>query len=365
MRSNLSDKKAQMWFGDFVIAMIIASLMLVSYYAYTTNISKQDSVVLNDLVSDSKLVSSSFLSGGFPDEWNNATVKRIGLTNDNYRINESKLRRLSELSYEQSKKILGTVHDFFVFFEDEDKNLIPIGTECGYGDANVSANKNYKLAAYFNQGENQMEDEMDELEQKLGIDIYRDWSSANDMFNNISTYDFVLMENPKFSTSQASKMEDYVSSKGFVFISESMLNPNTGNVLGVDYNKRNCKKAFENVSIIHDDLFLTLKVGDYLIPEDCPYISGSVTTIGQFKDGTISIAKWDYGNGSVYYFSDFDVEFVGDLQGSIKDAFEASILSCDKSSAITVNATYDSLVKTERFLIFDSQPAKMVLYLFD
>ena len=356
------NKNAQMWFMDFVIGIIIFSLVLITYYTYTTNISKQDAIVLNDLVSDSKSVSSSLMLAGFPENWDNETVQRIGLTENNQNVNETKLRYLSDISYKEAKKLLGTVYDFFMFLEDGNGNLINIGTECGYGSGNASANRTFKNAAYFNQAENDMEDEMNQLEQKLGIDIFRDWTSAANMLNNISAYDIVLMENPRFSSSQAVQLESYVSSKGFIFISQGMLTANSGQILGVSYNKGqpNCN---DNATVIYDDLFLTLKKGDKIAPDDCPYISGDVTEIAEFPDGKTSIAKWDYGNGSVYYFSDFDVDFVGNLQGSIKDAFEASISVCGKSSGVSIGAAYDNLVKTERSLLFKSKPVKLVLYM--
>jgi len=356
------NKNAQMWFMDFVIGIIIFSLVLITYYTYTTNISKQDAVVLNDIISDSKSISSSLMLAGFPENWDNETVQRIGLTGNNQNVNETKLRYLSDISYKEAKKLLGTVYDFFMFLEDGNDNLINIGSECGYGSGNASANRTFKNAAYFNQAENDMEDEMDALEQKLGITIYRDWSSASNMLNNISAYDIVLMENPRFSSSQAAQLNNYVSSKGFIFISQGMLTANSGQILGVSYDKGqpNCN---DNATVIYDDLFLTLKKGDKIAPEDCPYIAGEVTEIAEFPDGKTSIAKWDYGNGSIYYFSDFDVDFVGNLQGSIKDAFEASILVCGKASGISFKGTYSNLVKTERPLLFESKPAKMVLYM--
>ncbi|MEK6876402.1 MAG: hypothetical protein AABX63_03255, partial [Nanoarchaeota archaeon] len=356
-RMNWIDKKAQMWFMDFVIGIIIFSLVLITYYTYTTNISKQDAVVLNDIISDSKSVSSSLMLAGYPENWDNETVQRIGLTGNNQNTDETKLRYLSDIPYKEAKKLLGTVYDFFMFLEDGNGNLINIGNECGYGSGNASANLTFKNAAYFNQAENDMEDEINQLEQKLGIAIYRDWSSANSMLSNISAYDIVLMENPRFSSNQKTQLENYVSSKGFVFISQGMLTANSGQILGVQYDKGqpNCKK---NATVVYDDLFLTLKKGDKIAPEDCPYISGSVTEIAEFPGGETSIAKWDYGNGSIYYFSDFDVTFVGDLQGSIRDAFEASVLICGKASGISFKGTYNNLVKTERPLLFESKPVK-------
>ena len=57
-------RKAQMWFTDFIIGILLFSLVLISYYTYTTNISKQDSSATDNLISNAKSVSSSLTSGG-------------------------------------------------------------------------------------------------------------------------------------------------------------------------------------------------------------------------------------------------------------------------------------------------------------
>jgi hypothetical protein len=360
------NNNAQIWFTDFVIGTLIFTFMLIVYYTYTTNISKQDSLTASDMIADLESVSTSLLLSGFPDNWDNTTVQIIGITNNNQRINESKLRNFRDLPYKKAKKILGTIYDFAIFFEDDKGNLVNLGTECSYSNGSVSINKSYKLAGYFDKGDNEMQGKVTELEQKLGVSIYNGWSNINDMLNNISAYDFVLIEKPELSLAQVSQLESYVASKGIIFISNELLNQDSGTILGVNYQKGDeCK----NTTIVHKDLFLSFNPGDVIEPNNCPYISGDVTTIGQFPNGTISIAKWNYGNGRVFYFSDFNAKFLDEkekFQERVKDAIESSILVCGKTNNIGLgNINYKSLVKTERFVIFDSKTAKMVLYLWN
>ena len=198
-----SIRKSQIWFTDFAVALFIFILVLITYYNYTTNASKADSSVMHSLLGESEAISSSLLLGGYPDNWTNQTAVRLGLTNSNHKINESKLSRLKDVNYTSAKKLLGSAYDFFIFFENIDGDIINIGTECGYGSSEINVSKSFKLGAYYHQGSGDlMVDEIEELEQKLGIDIYKDWSSAANMLNNISAYDFVIMENPKFSNPQ-------------------------------------------------------------------------------------------------------------------------------------------------------------------
>ena len=168
------------------------------------------------------------------------------------------------------------------------------------------------------------------------------------------------MENPRLSSSQVNQLNDYVNSGGFVFISEEMRN-NDGAILGVNYSKRG--SCSQNATIILDDVFLTLKQGDKFLPDECPYIEGDVTKIAEFPDGKIAMAKWGYGNGSVYFFTDFDVQYLTSLQQSVADALQGSITVCGTTDQIQLNRTNaNRLVKVERFMNHNSKVVKLVIY---
>lgn len=371
MELKIKARKSQIWFTDFAIGLFIFILVLITYYGYTTNASKAGSGAVKDMLGASEAISSSLLLGGFPDNWTNVTAVKVGLTNGKQEINETKLSRLKDVNYTVAKRMLGSAYDFFMFFENSDGDIINIGTECGYGSSEVNVSKSFKLGAYYHQGSGDlMEDEIAALRQKLGIDIYENWASADAMLNNISEYDFVLMENPKFSSAQVADLEEYASSGGSkanpvkLFLSNEIRN-NDGSILGVDYEKRTgggqCSSQI--ATVINEDLFFSLHIGDTIDPVDCHYVTGEITTIAQFPDGKASIAKWQFGNGTIYYFSDFDVSYVGNLQDNVKEGLESSIVGCGASGNITFEIDYDDVVKTERHVIFKSKPAKMVLYL--
>jgi len=134
--SILTKNKAQVWYTDFIIALLIFVIALVIYYEYTTNLSNQDKGLLDDLLGDAKTISSSLVSAGYPTNWTNTTVERIGLTNNDQRIDETKLDAFLGMTYKDSRKVFGTKYDYFVFFEDRNNDITEIGGDsekCGVG----------------------------------------------------------------------------------------------------------------------------------------------------------------------------------------------------------------------------------------
>jgi len=118
--------------------LIFGSAILI-YYKNITNLSDQDEELLDDLLIDAKLISNSLMSSGYQTNWNSDNVERIGITDDN-RVSESKLAEFSKIPYKESKKLFGTVYDFYVFFTDRNNNIIPINSSSeGIGKPGVNS----------------------------------------------------------------------------------------------------------------------------------------------------------------------------------------------------------------------------------
>ena len=82
-------------------------------------------------------------------------------------------------------------------------------------------------------------------------------------------------------------------------------------------------------------------------------------------DNKIAVARWDYGIGKVFFFSDFDADyFAGDFQEELETAtgkwIGARCLPIDMS-----HIERQELVRVDRVLIYDSDTLKMVLYVWD
>ena len=194
-----SNARAQMWFADFVVGMMIFSFLLASYYIYTTNISKKDSVVMNDLIADAKTVASSLTSSGYPDSWNSNTVIRVGFTDNYNRIDNDLFREFTEIGYNKSRKLLGTTYDYFLFFVNESGDVQNVEGVCGTGNPEI--NITYGIAAaYYYKDESELKQFMiDNFE----ADIYQDQTSQDidELIANINNYGLVVIESPEFSTS--------------------------------------------------------------------------------------------------------------------------------------------------------------------
>ena len=131
--------KAQVFCFDMIVAVLIFGAAILVYYKTTTNFSDQDEALLDDLLIDAKSISGSLMSQGYPYNWIEDNVVRIGITSDN-RINETKLEQFSRIPYNNSRKLFGTAHDYYVYFRDRNNNIIPFNESLeGIGKPGVNS----------------------------------------------------------------------------------------------------------------------------------------------------------------------------------------------------------------------------------
>src|SRR3989338_5950944 len=182
--------KAQVWFMDFAVALVIFSVVLVSYYTYTTNISKQDAIVLNELISDSKLVSSSLMSAGFPGSWDNYTVQRIGLTGNDQKADDERVFQFGEIPYNRTKSLLGTPYDYLLFFLNQSNGQVNINGVCRAGMPLSGPVYDAKVAYHYGSSDDFLKDF---LVDKFNADVYFGDNGFDAMIGSIADYDFVVM----------------------------------------------------------------------------------------------------------------------------------------------------------------------------
>jgi len=92
--------------------------------------------------------------------------------------------------------------------------------------------------------------------------------------------------------------------------------------------------------------------------------ANNFTEIVKFNnDNKAAIARWTYGSGKVFYFSDFDASY---FNGNFVEEVTEAIKKWGNFRCSPINMSniqYKNLVKIDRFLIYNSKPVKMVLYL--
>ncbi len=109
--------KAQVWYTDFMIGILIFSIVLVTYFYYTEQTSNSEENTVNNLIIESKAITNQLLSTGYPINWTSNNVSTVGLTDGNYRINNNKLASFNSWSYSERKEKLHTTKQYYFYLE--------------------------------------------------------------------------------------------------------------------------------------------------------------------------------------------------------------------------------------------------------
>lgn len=391
MRININ-KKSQAWFTDFVIAILALSVLLIFYFIYTTNLSNEAVNDLNDLLLESKTVSSSLTSSGFPNNWNRNNVIRIGFTNNDNNIDNSKFNEFILINYTKTKKLLGTTFEYFLFFQNESNDPVNVEGFCGTGNTEVNITYNIK-AAYYYRGTGGEEFLKSFMENEFNADVYREDGTPNvddlnALINNINDYGFVVLEAPEFIppdyNSFKAVAEPWIQAGGFFMLSGELVTAQKRDLAGALFEKdAGLSSSQEHATVVNEDEFLNFELAAGLIFDqgftvenasitpptvnfkDIARFNESELLFSEILDNKIAIARWDYDGGRVFFFSDFDTNY---LAGNFQEILEGSTKKWIGAICSPINISNikrDRLVKNERLLIYNNNTIKMVLYLWD
>jgi hypothetical protein len=115
----MNRRRAQVWYIDFMVGLLILITSLFIYYQYQGNLLDQSDVEWQEMIIDSKAITSSLISAGYPTNWTNETVEVIGLTDGDYRLNTTKVMLFRNISYKRARELLKTRFNFYFFVQDE------------------------------------------------------------------------------------------------------------------------------------------------------------------------------------------------------------------------------------------------------
>ncbi len=113
----MKSKKSQIWYLDVIIAVTLFTGMLIYFFQSDIYFLDRNEEIFDELGREGRLLTESLIGPGYPNGWNMTYVSEIGICED-YRINETKLSYLSRLNYNQSRSLLKTRFDYYLFFED-------------------------------------------------------------------------------------------------------------------------------------------------------------------------------------------------------------------------------------------------------
>lgn len=132
-----SQKKAQAWGFDAMVASLIFISGIVAIYIYAINYPKESQETLDKFFTEGEFATEMLLSEGLPANWDENNVIRLGITTDK-KINETKLERFYNLAnnqipqgYAKAKSLLNLRHNFFMNFSQQitinGNNIVGLG----------------------------------------------------------------------------------------------------------------------------------------------------------------------------------------------------------------------------------------------
>jgi len=124
MNNISTEKKSQVWYIDFMVGIMIFIMVILIYYQYYGNLVDESEAEWQEIIIDSKSISTSLISAGYPADWTNDTVEILGLTDGNYRINSTKWLQLKNMTYAQSRDVLKTRFDFYLFLQADNGTVL-------------------------------------------------------------------------------------------------------------------------------------------------------------------------------------------------------------------------------------------------
>lgn len=145
-------KKGQVWALDVIISISIFILAIFLFFEHKPNVYDGERRLLDDVSFEANFLSQSFMSEGIPDNWNSTKVSSIGLIEDSYLLNDSKIRSLYSIDYDTARHILGTDHHFYLYFLTPDNMTLRFNASSGYGKPgiNTSTFAAQDIATYVN-----------------------------------------------------------------------------------------------------------------------------------------------------------------------------------------------------------------------
>ncbi len=118
--------KAQVWYTDFILGLLIFTVTATMVFKFAVDNSLIDTGS-SELAAEAQALSEDLMGTGYPEDWDQDSIIRIGITDGEHVLDKSKLAMLSGLvnsSYDRIRIMSGLTRDFQVEFRDRDGNLL-------------------------------------------------------------------------------------------------------------------------------------------------------------------------------------------------------------------------------------------------
>jgi hypothetical protein len=140
----LTSRKGQAWYADFMVGLLIFVSVLAIYYNLQSSF-VDDNNNIEDLIADAKQIGASLMTSGYPANWTNSTVQRIGILDGGTRLDNAKLLMFSQMNYNQTRSLFRTSFDYVVYFYDGNRTLVLPNNLTYIGSLPTNATKEFKV----------------------------------------------------------------------------------------------------------------------------------------------------------------------------------------------------------------------------
>lgn len=144
-------------------------MLLFFYINYSPNIATDENIQRSKLMTAGIKISETLLTAGVPVGWNETNVQIIGLTENDYRLNQTKFLQACNLTTEFLKQSLGVDDDFYVELQNSSKGTINISSKCGFGSFFTVYNETSQSCPKFSMG-NQSPDHLIKIQRLIIYD---------------------------------------------------------------------------------------------------------------------------------------------------------------------------------------------------
>ena len=113
-------KKAQFWYGDFLIAVLILMIIGLLFVSSMMDITSRNEII-KELILDASDISAVLMSEGYRDieQWREG-IGTVGFITD-YELNRDKFLDFIEMDdYNIQKSLLGTYNDFWIYLKNKE-----------------------------------------------------------------------------------------------------------------------------------------------------------------------------------------------------------------------------------------------------
>lgn len=381
----MRNKKAQAWYLDFIIAVIIFSIAILIYFVYLPNLYNQELNDLDNIYLDGQFIVSSLMTSGLPENWTTSDVIKIGIVDNSSELNEDLVSEFSSLvisDYDRARNLLGIRSDFVVFFLNNKGNMINIDGVYKIGKSTVQYDTNsdeLKIGYYYNLN---LVDSLNNYLYSNNLDIDMDSTNSSGLsLSSLDDYDLVILDSAELSISspdQRSEIETYVFNGGTVFMSYKVLG-GYSNLFGVLHSIES--SGNDTARITGFDPYLNFNLGDSITCNDShtventyvgsPNASNFQVIAQYYNSNEAAIARWDYGTGTVYYFCEFqsllnEASSYNDFTEVVSDSVEYFIEDNNINSSISLDlVSYNNLIKMRRIVNYNEKPIAAEVYLWE